>query len=238
MIELRVGDSRAFFRSAVSRLKDAGYESLGVTWISDVNAASLRQMERLGARPLQRLHLFRKGLRGKSNSGHRACLRQNNPTGKIPLPPSGKSVVLIGPSHPIRGACARHERCGGMRWTRVRAEDERLNARTAKACGPDPPMPGSTPGQKPGGRWQRSPAHRGERAISRKPLRRGCRLFRLPCRCLRAQSALSFARKARGCGQHPAFPAPSALPRARHDAKLGHVVPREGGRASSSLFDM
>jgi len=34
-------------------------------------------------------------------------------------------------------------------------------------------------------------------------------LLRLPCGFLRAQSAQSFARKARGCGQHPAFPAPS-----------------------------
>src|SRR5689334_2700534 len=31
---------------------------------------------------------------------------------------------------------------------------------------------------------------------------------RLPCGCLRAQSAPFFARKAFGCGQHPAFPAP------------------------------
>ena len=42
-----------------------------------------------------------------------------------------------------------------------------------------------------------------------KPLRRECRCSGGTCRCLRAQSALSFARKARGCGQHPAFPAPS-----------------------------
>jgi hypothetical protein len=40
-----------------------------------------------------------------------------------------------------------------------------------------------------GRRWLESPAHRGERAISRKPLRRECRLFRLPCGFLRAQSA-------------------------------------------------
>jgi hypothetical protein len=32
--------------------------------------------------------------------------------------------------------------------------------------------------------------------------------LRLPCGFLRAQSALFFARKARGCGQHPVFPAP------------------------------
>jgi len=33
-----------------------------VTWISDENTASLRQMEKLGARRLHRLHLFRKAI--------------------------------------------------------------------------------------------------------------------------------------------------------------------------------
>lgn len=41
-------------------LKAAGYATLGITWIADVNGASLRQMERLGARRLHRLHLFTK----------------------------------------------------------------------------------------------------------------------------------------------------------------------------------
>ncbi len=41
-----------------------------------------------------------------------------------------------------------------------------------------------------------------------KPLRRECRLFRLPCCRLRMQSAQFFARKARGCGRHPASPVP------------------------------
>jgi hypothetical protein len=45
-----------------SALKDAGYRSLGITWIADSNAASLRQVERLGAKPLHRLHLFTKRL--------------------------------------------------------------------------------------------------------------------------------------------------------------------------------
>ncbi|HET9767248.1 MAG TPA: GNAT family protein [Thermoanaerobaculia bacterium] len=43
-------------------LKEAGYETLGITWIADENAASLRQIEKLGARELHRLHLFRKEL--------------------------------------------------------------------------------------------------------------------------------------------------------------------------------
>ena len=50
----------AMLARTVAALKAAGYAQLGITWIADVNAASLRQMERLGAKPLQRLHLFRK----------------------------------------------------------------------------------------------------------------------------------------------------------------------------------
>lgn len=46
----------------VTALREAGYRRLGITWIADVNAASLRQMDRIGARPLHRLHLFRKTL--------------------------------------------------------------------------------------------------------------------------------------------------------------------------------
>ena len=40
----------------------AGYDRMGITWIADQNPASLRQMEKIGARPLQNLHLFRKSL--------------------------------------------------------------------------------------------------------------------------------------------------------------------------------
>lgn len=39
---------------------NAGYRSMGVTWIADENRPSLRQMEKLCARPLHRLSLFRK----------------------------------------------------------------------------------------------------------------------------------------------------------------------------------
>jgi RimJ/RimL family protein N-acetyltransferase len=49
-------------RRTIGALKDAGYEKLGVTWIADENSASLRQMRRLNAQPLHRLHLFRKAL--------------------------------------------------------------------------------------------------------------------------------------------------------------------------------
>ena len=43
-------------------MKDAGYETVGGTWIADVNKASLRQAEKSGARVLHRLNLFSKAL--------------------------------------------------------------------------------------------------------------------------------------------------------------------------------
>ncbi|MEO4000832.1 GNAT family N-acetyltransferase [Mesorhizobium sp. CAU 1732] len=46
-----------------SAMKKAGYRTVGGTWIADVNKASLRQAEKAGARPLHRLHLYRKDLR-------------------------------------------------------------------------------------------------------------------------------------------------------------------------------
>ena len=52
----------AMLARTIKALKDARYERLGITWIADENIASLRQMERLGAKPLQKLHLFRKSL--------------------------------------------------------------------------------------------------------------------------------------------------------------------------------
>lgn len=45
-----------------SAMKKAGYRSVGGTWIADVNTASLRQVEKIGAKPLHRLHLYRKTL--------------------------------------------------------------------------------------------------------------------------------------------------------------------------------
>lgn len=54
------GLNGAMLHRLVTQARSAGYRSLGITWIADVNTASLRQMERLGARRLHRLHLFRK----------------------------------------------------------------------------------------------------------------------------------------------------------------------------------
>ncbi len=52
----------AMLRRQIGVMRDAGYRSLGITWIADQNKASLRQMEKIGARPLHKLHLFRKAL--------------------------------------------------------------------------------------------------------------------------------------------------------------------------------
>lgn len=56
------GVNGAMLATVISSLKECGYERLGVTWIADVNTASLRQMERIGFEPLHKLHLFRKDL--------------------------------------------------------------------------------------------------------------------------------------------------------------------------------
>lgn len=56
------GLNSAMLARVIGALRGGGYEQLGITWIADQNAASLRQMEKVGARRLQRLHLFRKAV--------------------------------------------------------------------------------------------------------------------------------------------------------------------------------
>lgn len=58
------GLNGAMLFKVASALKAAGYAELGGTWIADVNGPSLRQAEKAGAKPLHRLHLFAKSLRG------------------------------------------------------------------------------------------------------------------------------------------------------------------------------
>jgi hypothetical protein len=58
------GLTGAMLYRVTTAMKRAGYTSLGLTWIADVNGPSLRQIERLGARPLHRIHLFTKRLAG------------------------------------------------------------------------------------------------------------------------------------------------------------------------------
>ncbi len=52
----------AMLGGVLKAMRKARYKRLGITWIWDGNTASLRQIERIGARPLHRLHLFRKDL--------------------------------------------------------------------------------------------------------------------------------------------------------------------------------
>jgi GNAT superfamily N-acetyltransferase len=49
------------YRSACA-MRARGYSHLGMSWVSDSNGASLRQMQKLSAKPLHRLSLFRKAL--------------------------------------------------------------------------------------------------------------------------------------------------------------------------------
>ena len=100
------------------------------------------------------------------------------------------------------------------RWERdamdglVRNDEARRGGR-AKACGPDPPMLGSSLPMMIGRRrWLEKPGHRGERAISRKPLRRECRNVRRTCTtCVRMH--LPFCTQ--GCGCVSASGIPCAL---------------------------
>jgi hypothetical protein len=56
------GINPVMLRRVILAARKAGYETLGNTWIADVNAASLAQTEKAGARALHRLHLFSKRL--------------------------------------------------------------------------------------------------------------------------------------------------------------------------------
>ena len=56
------GLNGAMLYHVMTALKDRGYESLGLTWIADINHASIRQAEKLGARLIHRIDLFRKEL--------------------------------------------------------------------------------------------------------------------------------------------------------------------------------
>jgi GNAT superfamily N-acetyltransferase len=60
------GVAGAMLSRLVTASRAAGYRRLGTTWIADVNVPSLKQMQRLGARALHRLQLFRKPLGGTS----------------------------------------------------------------------------------------------------------------------------------------------------------------------------
>jgi len=56
------GTAGLMLYKTIQALKAGGYEKLGITWIADENIGSIKQMERIGAKPLHKLHLFKKEL--------------------------------------------------------------------------------------------------------------------------------------------------------------------------------
>jgi GNAT superfamily N-acetyltransferase len=56
------GVMTAMMVNLLPTMLNAGYRTLGITWVWDETKGSLRLMEHLGARPLHRTHLFRKSL--------------------------------------------------------------------------------------------------------------------------------------------------------------------------------
>ena len=86
-------------------------------------------------------------------------------------------------------------------------------ARTVKPCGPGTSTLVSTPGSSPGGRGLKSPIPRGEHGVSRQTSRRECRIVRLTCSDYACGPPTLFCPRGCGCGQRPAFPAPSAFQR-------------------------
>jgi len=126
--------------------------------------------------------------------------------------PDPESVASFVPSCTHTRGASRSSRtlsagCGG----RVGAERRAAFARTAKSCGPGAPM------QAPScASLQRSCeatvaiklVHRGEREISRKPLRREGRLS-LPVPVVNALAQIFLCARAPGACGHPVFPAPS-----------------------------
>ena len=57
------GVNPVVLRHVILAMKKAGYETLGNTWIADVNEASLAQKEKASAHMLHRTHLYRKALK-------------------------------------------------------------------------------------------------------------------------------------------------------------------------------
>ena len=82
--------------------------------------------------------------------------------------------------------------------------------RTAKSCGPDSPtLESSLPVTSRRATAAKELGAPRRPRISRQTIAQGVPVPRLPCRCLRAQSAFLLHARPVGCGQHPALPAPS-----------------------------
>jgi hypothetical protein len=130
---------------------------------------------------------------------------------------------LITPSRPTEGRFAVVTNAGWDAVDAGGAKDESADLRTAKSCGPDTPtLVSSRWKQFRWRRWQESPAHRGERDISRKPLRGECRvIFGVT---VVTNSRVFFY--TRGF-ERPAFPAPSDLRGQKVLARLAQNMRRD-----------
>src|SRR5882757_3613764 len=133
------------------------------------------------------------------------------PTKNIPLSPSGKSMVLIGPSRPTRGALRnvtkRAVGCGG----REGHEDEGgLSVRRSRVV-PTPRRWRQVLRYDPRGDGGKKAVHQGGHVISRKTIAQG----RPGASAEPVRSCAAFAvricTRDRGCGVHPVFPAPSVF---------------------------
>ncbi len=140
----------------------------------------------------------------------------------------------------IRGTLAIVTNVGRDAVDAFGAQDECINKRTAKSCGPDVPTLVSSWRQcsrivaddgdnKPG-----SP--RRSRRKPLKPLRREGRAFRRTCGDY-ARVLFTFAREASGALRHAAFPAPSVFEVRKFMHNSDVIAPREwgGARVGSNL---
>ena len=152
-------------------------------------------------------------------------------TKNIRLNASGKSAVSPRPSHPTRGACARHETRGGMRWTLMSRRRTWLT-RTAKSCGPGARRWRQVRETQAshGRRWQKSPSPRGDHEVSRKPLRREGRSVSAEPVCSCAFSSHYFAHETAGAARTRSSLRPPIDRRVNIYEKLGRIMPRECGR--------
>jgi hypothetical protein len=89
-----------------------------------------------------------------------------------------------------------------------------------------------------GRRGLTSPVPRGERAISRNTIAQGMPVVPAALSLLACAKCTFFARKSRGCGQHPAFPAPSVLQEGAKDASPGHTHAAGMRTRALPLFDI
>ena len=81
--------------------------------------------------------------------------------------------------------------------------------RTAKSCRSDAPMPASSLREAAQATVSNKPGHRGEREVSRKPLRGECRLNPSEPVVTTLVCFVLFRTRGCGCSERPAFPAPS-----------------------------